>query len=397
MANTALNNISIPVFNGLQKPAQAQEESNYLTLYHGKATDSLARASSRDAELNPITGNATVDTGEVKVVMQKFTEIKGTLGVNTHKLLSVGIARFTELNNYSKKGEGKLEFTVTIPLREYASLLGYDVMEHDTDTPEEAEAEKKRASNALKDAKKKIRKDLDVLRSIDLTWEEKVKGKTGDFVSIPIIGSRGIKGNNIYMTFDPSMASYLAKLPLTQYPLPLLSVDARQSNAYSMGLKFSEHYNNDNNQKRGTANRLKVDTLLKVTSLPSYEDVVKTRKGWEERIKEPFETALDALTQSGILKDWRYTGNKGAELTDAEATPTDYESWSNLLIEFELISPVDHTERLERRAEEKKARAKKPRRKSSSKKEATPATTPKTEVTEGNTEINTEEYKNLFQ
>ena len=58
---------------------------------------------------------------------------------------------------------------------------------------------------------------------------------------------------------------YLIQLP-DAIPVALLAVD-RKPNAYSMGYKMTLHFNMDNNQIRGTAQRLKVKTL-KVTTLP---------------------------------------------------------------------------------------------------------------------------------
>jgi hypothetical protein len=332
-------------------PADTTEPKPFISMYHGKATDVLARMSSKGAKINPITGSATIDSGELKVVIQKFTDLRATLGVNTHKLLSVGVARFTALNNYNRKGETSLQYAVQIPLEAYAYSLGYDVLQHETDTPEEAEKEKKRASNALKDAKKKIRKDLDTLASMELTWEEKVKGKAGDYEALHIIGTRGIRNGYINITFDPIMAQYLAKLPITQYPIALLRIDARNSNAYSMGLKFSEHFNMDNNQIRGTAQFLKVKTLLELTSLPAIEKVRAEGRRWEDRIKEPFENSLDALTACGLLENWEYSHSKGVTLTNEEATNWgSYEKWENTLVHFSLKDAPDHRARLEARA-----------------------------------------------
>lgn len=363
---------------GYEKPLEEKEalevtlppiaSESYLTMYHGKATDTLAKMSSRQATLNDITGSATIEHGEVKLVIEEFRKLKGTLGVQTHKLLSVGMARLTEVNHYSKSGKAVPNCRVVIPLKEYASLLGYDVEEHETSTPEEAEKEKKRANNALKDAKKRIKADLDILFNTSITWEEKVKGKVESYDSIHLLGRSGIKSGYINMEFTYSMAEYLAKLPLTQYPVALLGVDGRNSNAYSMGLKMAEHYSLDNNQIRGTATRLKVSTLLECTTLPTYEEVTKARKSWEERIKEPFENALDELTKKGLLENWEYTYSKGVELGEEAYTITDYETFSNLYVEFTLAEAPDHTARLEARAQEKKERQEKQRQRKRKKK-----------------------------
>ena len=320
--------------------------------------------------MNPLTGVLTVNNKEVKLLVSQFNKLTGTLGINTHKLLSVGVAQFTALNNIGGKPSEKINYVVTLSLKEYALQCGYDVEEHHKDTPEEQEKEARRASNALKDAQKKVKKDLDILRNSSISWSEKVKGKAGDFLDIAIIGSKGIRKGYIYMVFDPAFAQYLIKLPLTQYPKALLRVDARNGNAYNMGLKMTEHFNMDNNQIKGTAQLLKVSTLLENLDLPSIDTVLKNRNRWEDRIKEPFEKALDTLTQCGLLSDWRYSHSKGLEMTDEEATSfTTYEEWERTLVHFTLKDAPDHTARLEARAEEKKARQARGKKKTTKKKE----------------------------
>lgn len=363
------NNIKVSTLSHLQPiaPERQQEGQSFLPMLHGKATDAMAQMSSRDAQLNPITGSATVTSGDVKLVIQKFNDLQGTLGINTHKLLSVGIANFTNQNHVG--GNAKtVDYKIAIPFRDYAIKCGYDLIERETSTPEEAEAEKKRLVNLEKDIKKKIKKDLDVLRATELTWQESVKGKTGDFLNVPIIGSRGIKGGYIHMVFDPAMGEYLLRLPMTQYPVALLSVDARNSNAYTIGLKIAEYYNMDSNQTRGKADRLAIPTLLACTSLPSIEKVRSGRQGWERCIKEPFEKALDALTQCGFLADWQYTKAKAVPLSDEEAAAiTDYETFSKLYVQYVVKDAPDQTARIEAKRE-KAAERKKASKKSSSKK-----------------------------
>ena len=351
-----LNEIKTTIKTQPIPAAKQGAEQSFLPMLHGKATDAMAKMTSKDLQINPITGNATIESGEVKLVLNKFNDLQATLGINTHKLLCVGISGFTEQNNV---GGGKaIEYHVAIPLKDYAIRCGYDLVERETATAEEAEAEKIRLANARKDAAKRIRKDLEVLHAAEITWTEAVKGKTQDYIKVPIIGTRGIKGGYIHMVFDPTIAEYLIKLPVTQYPVALLGVDARNSNAYSMGLKMTEYANMDTNIVRGKADRLAVSTLLACTSLPSYESVSAARKSWEERIKEPFENALDELTRCGLLEDWKYTHAKAAELTDEEATNiTDYTTFSKLYVQFTLRDAPDHTARLEARKEERKKRA----------------------------------------
>ena len=209
-----------------------------------------------------------------------------------------------------------------------------------------------------------------LLTSSSLYFEDSVKGKQGDFAIANILGKGSISKGNIVIEFTLSMGEYLIQLPLTQYPIALLSIDERNNNAYNMGLKMTEHYNMDNNHIVKTAQLLKVRTLLQPTTFPTISTVNKNRNSWEDRIKEPFERALDALTQCGLLNDWRYSHSQGIEMTDEEAKSfTTYEEWESTLVHFTLKDAPDHTARLEARAEEKKARQARGKNKTTKKKE----------------------------
>ena len=341
----------------------------YMPMYHGKATDILAKITSQDLSINQPTNTATAtaDGGEFKLVIHGYKDLKGALGINTHKLLCVSVAEFTHINNY---GDG-INPEVKIPFKEYARALGYDLDERPTTTAEEAKREKKRVQETLKTARKRIDRDLDILHSMELTWTEKIKGAPLDYRKMWLISEVGIEDGYIKITFSPRMSGYLKLLPINQYPKSLLSIDARSATAYRIGLKMAQHYNIDNNQRKGTANRLKVSSLLAVTQLPTYEDLRNEQtssahgktydntRHWGPRIKEPFEKALDALTGK-VIKDWQYVGAKERILTDEEAESiNDYFTFEGLYLQFELIDAPDHSDRLARRSEEMAAATKK--------------------------------------
>ena len=334
----------------------------YLPMLHGKPLDAFAYMNSKEAELNAL-GNAIIEERQVKLVIEKFTDLKATLGVNTDKLLSTAVAAFTK--NNSHKGGGNLEKEVTISLKDYARRLGYDVDEHETDSPEAAKKEKARAKNELKNARKSVKKDLDILYACSLEWEERIGGDIENFSKRRIVQGVDIKSGTIFITFGDDIAKYLIRRKLiTQYPTALIGLDARKPNAYYIGRKLAEHYYIDNNVKRGTYNHIGVKTLLKVTELPSYEE---DPGHWWGRIKEPFERALDELTSGGVLTDWKYTHRKGVDLTEEEAyNIADYETFSGLYIEYELKDPEDQTDRIEekdrRREEQRKRNAQRKRK-----------------------------------
>lgn len=342
----------------------------FIPMAHGKATDALAFMSTRNAVIDQITGNATIDKFGVQLVILELKKLKTTLGISTDKLLSTAIAIFTQQNDFRHTKTKEPRRDVTIDLRGYATALGYDVEEHETSTPEEAEREKKRAKNELDNARKAIRKDLDVIHASTLTWEEPIRGSARDFDRISLVTRTAIKNGQIIIHFTPEIASYLAERNLiTQYPTKLLGLDNRQRTAYYIGRKLIEHYNIDNNQIRGTHDRISIPAILAVTDLPSYEEVQEKDRGhWADRIKEPLETALDTLTAEQILIDWEYTHAKGIPLTEEEAySINSYEDFVALYLHFTPADTVDHTERIHAKQE---ARAEARKRKRTTKKKS---------------------------
>lgn len=340
-------------------PSSAILKAN-MPMYHGKATDALAALSSRNIKVNPLADRAEIQApkGNYKITIQDFSKLKGKLSVNTHKLLMAGIAEFTQANNY---GGGTIKPQITIPFEEYARLIGYEIDERPTETPEAAAKEKQRAKENRKKAMQRIRQDLELLQAQRWKWEEKVRGKSADFDSILLLERVAIRNGYIIMEFGRNMAEYLKQLPLTQYPQSLLTIDARSDNAYRMGLKMAEHFSIDANQIKGTADRLKVSTLLEVTQLPTMEMLQQEKpddsRHWDRRIKDPFEAALDVLTGK-VISNWEYVKPKGEPLTDEEAyNITDYNTFASLLVQFELLEAPEQEDRRARRAEEKKAAA----------------------------------------
>lgn len=345
------------------------QNATFFPTVHGKATDIIARMSSRGLATDPFTGDLSIDKDDVIMTIEAFNKLAGAIGIGAHKLLMAGLINFTANNNISK-GEGysgKINYEVSIPLKEYAKRCGYEVDPVISKKTTEAEAskEKKRAANALKDARKKISKNLEILANSSLTWKEKVKsttkGKDGkekikyldrDYVKVSIIGTRGIKDGYISMVFDPVFSKYLLMLPVTQYSAALWPIDERNSNAYNIGLKLCEHYNMDSNHIRKTAQTLKVQTILEYTNLPSIDTVREQHLSWQDRIKEPFEAALDTLT-GGLLKDWKYCHAKGVDLTDDEASFKDFETWKETRLQFTLKDAPDHSARLQKKTERK--------------------------------------------
>ena len=331
-----------------------------MILYHGKGTDELAKITPQKARPTP-RGGAIIQSPGLTVTYRNVLNLqtaatgRGLLSIQDHKLLTTAISFFTEKNGHPGPLPTVDDCRISFPLADYAAACGYNVRPRATDetgAPLSAaalEREKKRAAGAMKDARAKIKKSIETLDQITLKWEERPRsGGKQDFEIAHLIAGGGVKNGVISLTLSPDLAKYLMTQPKTQLPTALLSIDARNENAYRIGYDMARHYNNDNNQARGTAARLKVETVLASTDLPTIEDVRARRGSWEERIKEPLERALDVLTQRGILDDWSYTRAKGAPLSAAEAAALceDYGAFSEIYITYSLAKAPDHAPRL---------------------------------------------------
>ncbi len=349
-----------------------------MPMYNGKPVKLMAKIKG-EPKISKAAGIATYkpdgDNGNAEFILNHFSSLKGNVSINTHKLLCVAIAEFTRANTYNG---GIVKPEIILPLKEHARSLNYRVDEEPTSTPEEAEKEKKRAAAALKDARKKIKNDLELLLAMQWSW----KGEDNtEFSKINLFERVGIENGYIKITFGQTMSEYLKKRPLTQYPKGLLAIDARSDNAYRIGLKLAEHYNMYSNIVNETNNRLSVKTLLNVTSLPTYDELKNKKQDlsrqWETKIKEHFETALDTLTGK-VIKDWEYVKPGGLLLTDKEASNiTNYDTFANLLVKFELINPKDQTAQIKKNLKEKEKaiKAKKSRERKKSAKQSKKAVT----------------------
>lgn len=268
---------------------------------------------------------------------------KGRFSVATDQLLLSSGAEFAKINDYPYKKDAKktdkINYTVKIPLLAYAEKRGYKVKEQPKATPQEREKEKKRAQEAQKTARKRIKRDLDILYNCSFSWSEKINGDEEDFIDIRLLEARGIRNGYINITFSRTYANYLLKhRAMTQFDNRLLLIDGNHENAYFLANKIVNHNSMTKNQERGTANILSVKKLLEYSNLPSIEELKKQRRGWEKRIKDPLENILDYLVfDIKILKDWKYTKAKGEELSAEEADNiTDYASFEKLYITFSM-------------------------------------------------------------
>ena len=341
--------------------------SDFYYMYHSKPTNALISMSSKNAKSKDLYGkNAIIEKDDVKLEIIDFNSIRGALGVSTNKLLSAALIEFTKQNTEADLTKNNINTRVSIPLKDYALACGYEVEEKITKNmnKEEIEKEKERASNALKYARKQINKDLNILFASKVSWKETSKRfKNKDFMDYRFIVGKGIRKGRIHIEFYSGFSDIMVQQAITPHPLALFKVDAGKPTAYAIGRKMATHYGMNNNIIKGTYNRLKVQTLLYVTDLPTLENVRQSRNSWYERIKEPLENALDHLTSKEVnfLKDWTYCKPLGKTMTKEEANFTNkpFEEWANTLILFEVVDAPSYKDRLKQLEEKKKENIKK--------------------------------------
>ena len=322
-------------------PAHARKTEAFTAMLNGTATNQLANISTRSnpPKIDAYTKTATIEQGTLKVFIESYSELTGGLRTSTHKLLDACTLALTQQNNY--RGEdSKINPCVTIPLERFMELCGIPLTKPSKDK-----------------TRSKVKEDLETLYHISLEWTETSGRKTKDFAKMRLCDKVAIVRGNIVFSFSPDMARYLTNAYVMQFPIELLKVDERNPNAYPVGRKLLLHNSIDNNKRKGTANILSVKSLLEVfPDIPTYEQVLATDRAVDRRIKTPFEIALNS--HSSFIS-WEYCNSKGIPLTEEQLQATDYNTFINLYIKYDVLGVPDQTARLEARAEEAKAKSKK--------------------------------------
>ena len=316
---------------------QPAPETLFLPMLSGPATNQFSTLSTRTTppDIDSVTGKAALSTGIIKVSIKQYKELPGGLNVSTQKLLDVCTMVLKKQNDY--RGKGPVNTLVSIPLDDIYKLLG---------TPDTKSSKDK--------ARRKLKKDMDILFNISLDWEEKIKGKIKDFDSIRICTRKRIKAGIIIFRFGEDIAEYLNNAFIMQYPLILLTLEERNPNTYHIGRKLVEHNSIDNNVRKKTANIIGVKSLLAVChDIPSYEQVMESNRNLEQRIIDPIEKALNTLESLPIIT-WEYCNSKGIPLSEEQLESNSYNTWKDLFIKFTMIEAPDQTARIQARDQEAK-------------------------------------------
>jgi len=330
------------------------EYQPYVAMLQGPGSNKLAHINTRASpkSVHPTTGTATFEGNECNVYISNHMDYIDGLRVSARKLLDACVIALTEKNDY--RGNGDIDYEVSIPLEEYARLLG-----------------KPTTKASIDEVRKQVKRDLNLLYNVSVEWTERKNRKPRDYSKMRIISFQSIRRGNIIVEFSVKFASYLIREAyIMQYPYALFKSDERNQSIYFLGRKLLLHRSIDNNSRKGTAGKISVRALLDdCPSIPSCEEVMNKGRALGRRIKQPFVDALDVLVSMGIIS-FEFVDSKGIPLMHSQVDNLSYYNFIDIYIEFDVIGFPNQSKRLEARDEEVKGRTQGKRR--ASIKNATP-------------------------
>lgn len=328
------------------------EKSKTLSLmFSGKAASALTLARGK-GKFEPIKKKLKIGD-DVEIFTPKNVQ---KIGVGAAKAFRYILAEFTK-HNAQNIPKDKIINRIFIDVKDFAEANGVKV---NSDT-------------AMKNFRRKLKDNLDILLTHKISWSEKVKGKKEHFPEMTWISAFKVGGDFIMIEVTQSMAEILTLLPLIYFPRALYGLDDRDFNTDAIGHAMTVHYCQENNVIRGTHNKMSVRKLLEYTSFPTYEELKEKKNSWERNVKEPFENCLEKLFQCGFLKDYKYCYAGDIEIADEEVragTIDSYEKFISLIVKFELNNFDSHEKRLAEITEKKIESIKKFRRSAKLRKKA---------------------------
>lgn len=308
----------------------------FVPMFNCTATSQLAVLSMAKPKKDMIARRMVYELGDAKAIIEEIDKVRGALRSSACKLFYAFLAKLTMQNSIKSKKKFPNP-KVVITYEEYARFRGMEPTEDN-----------------INNLRAEVGRDMDVLMHLVLKW-----GRDGKMLNVSSF-SKKIKGG-VEFVFNPLIAPYATQF-MIQFPLRLLELDSRNQSVFALGKKLSDHYTIDSNKLNETYNIISVQTLLKTCiDIPSYEQVQKGNRNITDRIIQPLEQKLNILRDvCGYL--WQFCNARKMPLTDEQKellTAGDYLTFQNLYIIFEIAGVPDQTERLERKAEERKAIAEK--------------------------------------
>lgn len=306
-----------------QQPQGGFTMPTFRTIKQSPITNTLSKVytARRKIPVDEFTGNATIARGDLIINITEYSKHPVKLKASTHRLLDAIAVKFTETG-------GKYA-TIGLPFNEYMQMCGL---------------------SDVKSAREQVIEDLDALYSLSLSWLG--NDKYGNFVDVRLCGAKGIIENGIIVfNFSDPFYHCLLRYPIMVLPAGYFKLNAKRNpNSPAFLRRIAEHKNM--NIAKANADTVSVKTLLQCAEgLPDYSEI-QSMGGINQRIIEPFERDMDALTDTLI---WEYCHSNGEPLTDSELESMNYHTFTELLVKvYWKEYPTRPLERAKERAAESK-------------------------------------------
>ena len=318
------------VYEALEKEPDKALTVNtaYFKIYHNKFIDNLQLMSNTRIQEIQETENKKrlyIEANGSIVEIKDWQDLNIQLGIPAHKLIITALSLLTKDTKH---------YSVIFPTKEFFEAAGYKIKNQTT----------------YNTYVSRTNDCINTLRHLAILENSGKNG--GDWI---IAGGKA-DSKWIRITFHPLYAETLiGNKIIMQFPKALLKLSGQKSNAYFIGCKMALHNSIKNNVIRESNNSLQVETLLDSAEFPFIEDIRKQRASWIQKLRTPFETALDTLKEEGIISNWYYSGPKGKRLTPQERKKavSTYETWSRTMIHFTMKDAPDMSSMIEKHEEQK--------------------------------------------
>ena len=278
----------------------AEKDDSFSKIRQGSITNTLAKMNlSRDnAQVNPITDVATLESDKLSLSLTDFSKMTGGLKTTTHKLLDAIISVFTE--------SGANSPTVRLPLDAYMAMCGL---------------------RDKKEARGQVKSDLNTLLHLSLNYSSGSKWDS-DYMDVMISSAAGIVRGVITFEFSNTFYETLKRYGYMPYPRQIWTLNPQYNpNSYYFLRKITEHKHM--NHGKSNEDIISVRTLISAAPLfPKYEDIQKSGQV-EQRIIRPFERDMNALSETIA---WSYYHDTGEALSPEEQKDMNYSLFSTLML-----------------------------------------------------------------
>jgi hypothetical protein len=259
------------------------KKDDYHKLARSLPSSELSRTLTAPAQVDLLTGEGSIINEDFKLFIKGYNELPQGVKQSAAKLLDALMITATE--------EGLQDTLVRLPLKRFMSMLGL------TDE---------------KEARTQVKLNIDALERISFLYRGTGKSR-GEWLKVSIAGGTvgQIKNGDIIFRFNQDyFDSYKAgnfRYMFMYFPREALQGSIRANPwKYYLGRKISEH--KSINRWKDNQDIIGVDTLIKACpGYTTYEDVMKGSGNVKDRIIEPFERDMTALSPTIT---WEYQGGE---------------------------------------------------------------------------------------